>query len=447
MSFRTRLTLVVAAAVALALVGASPVVYAIVRTQLRKPVDQTLAQRAAELDGHVRLIPSPYSGKLVLDVGPGGRGIDDASLVQLYTANGKTYPGEFQNVSLPVDSKVKAAAQGRQRLYFTDTHVEGQHVRMLVVPLVGGGALQIVRPLRELDASLADIRNLLLLLDAAGIVLAAILGALVARTALRPVRRLTEAAEHVSETRDLTSRIDVEGRDELSRLATTFNTMLGGLEESARAQRQLVTDASHELRTPLTSLRTNVEVLLKHRLEEPRRRELLKNVVEQVDELTALTAELVELARGEQPPAEPEDVRLDLLVAEAVSRARRNRPQVEFVTTLAETTVHGVPSRIERAVSNLLDNAGKWSPPDATVEVSVKNGEVVVRDHGPGIASEDLPFVFDRFYRAPAARGMPGSGLGLAIVKQVAEEHDGAVAAEQPQGGGTRMRLRLARAA
>jgi two-component system sensor histidine kinase MprB len=188
-------------------------------------------------------------------------------------------------------------------------------------------------------------------------------------------------------------------------------------------------------------------VLLRHELDEPRRRQLLTNVVEQVEELTALAGELVELARGEQPPSDPEDVRLDLLVEEAVARARRNRPGVRFVTTLDETNVHGVPARIERAVSNLLDNAAKWSPPDAIVEVNVRDGEVVVRDHGPGIPAEDLPFVFDRFYRAPAARGMPGSGLGLAIVKQVADEHEGAVAAEQPQDGGTRMRLRFARAA
>jgi len=160
--------------------------------------------------------------------------------------------------------------------------------------------------------------------------------------------------------------------------------------------------------------------------------------------MTALIAELVELARGDEAPAEPEDVRLDLVTADAIERTRRNRPGVEIEAELEETLVRGVPATIERAISNLLDNAAKWSPPGGRVEVTVRAGEVVVRDHGPGIEDADLPFVFDRFYRAEAARALPGSGLGLAIVRQVAEAHGGSVSAERPPGGGTRMRLRLA---
>jgi two-component system sensor histidine kinase MprB len=271
-----------------------------------------------------------------------------------------------------------------------------------------------------------------------------VLGLLVSRAALTPVRRLTRTTERVTETGDLSERIDARGKDELSRLATSFNTMLGALEESTRAQRQLVADASHELRTPLTSLRTNVEVLAGGRTLPPGERErLLTDVIEQTGELTNLIAELIELARGEQLPTEPEDVRLDLVAAQAVERARRDRPGVSFTTELAESVVHGVPANIERAVANLLDNAAKWSPPGGEVEVSVENGSVIVRDHGPGIEEEDLPFVFDRFYRAASARGMPGSGLGLAIVRQVAEAHGGGVTAERADGGGTRMTLRL----
>jgi two-component system, OmpR family, sensor histidine kinase MprB len=220
--------------------------------------------------------------------------------------------------------------------------------------------------------------------------------------------------------------------------------MLAALEASAKAQRQLVADASHELRTPLTSLRTNIEVLAgKRRLREQDREPLLSDVVEQLDEMTTLIAELIELAHGDGQPREPEEVRLDVLTADAVERTRRNRPGVTFRTELTESVVDGVPATLERAIGNLLDNAAKWSPPGGEVEVGVRDGEVTVRDHGPGIDEDDLPYVFDRFYRSTAARGMPGSGLGLAIVRQVAEAHGGAVTAERPEDGGTLMRLRL----
>src|SRR5204863_9261762 len=202
---------------------------------------------------------------------------------------------------------------------------------------------------------------------------------------LAPVRRLTETAEHVTETGDRSERIETGGPAELGRLATSFNTMLAALEESSRAQRQLVADASHELRTPLTSLRTNIEVLADERSLPPGERErLLSDVVEQLGEMTTLIAELIDLARAEEQPDEPEDVRLDLLAADAVERTRRNRPGVEFETDLEQSLVRGVPSTIERAVANLLDNAAKWSPQGGSVEVGVRGGTVTVRDHGPG---------------------------------------------------------------
>jgi two-component system sensor histidine kinase MprB len=220
--------------------------------------------------------------------------------------------------------------------------------------------------------------------------------------------------------------------------------MLGALEDATRSQRQLIADASHELRTPLTSLRTNIEVLASDRaLPAGERERLLSDVLEQLGEMTTIVAELMELARGTEQLAEPEDVRLDLLAAGAVERVRRNRPGVTFNTDLEESLVHGVPATLERAVANLVDNAAKWSPPGGEVDVAVRAGEVTVRDRGPGIAEEDLPYVFDRFYRAASARGLPGSGLGLAIVKQVAEAHGGTVVAERAEDGGTRMRMRL----
>ena len=194
----------------------------------------------------------------------------------------------------------------------------------------------------------------------------------------------------------------------------------------------------------MTSLRTNIEVLSRDGVLDPEEREhLLRDVSEQLIEMSALVSELVELARGDEKAVDPEDVRLDLVAAEAIDRTRRNRPGVTFKPQLEESLVRGVPSTIERAVSNLLDNAAKWSPPGGEIDVIVRNGEVAVRDRGPGIAEEDVPFVFDRFYRAPSARSMPGSGLGLAIVRQVAEAHGGTVCVEAPSDGGTRMRLSL----
>jgi two-component system, OmpR family, sensor histidine kinase MprB len=442
MSFRARLVLISAAAVALAVVGASAVTYVLVRDELRGQVDEALRARAATI--RLGIAQDPETGRRFLDVPPpllGGA----PGYTQLVTATGATIRPLREGVALPVTRRDRAAAAGSlQDPFFADAHVAGTHVRVLTLPLGQGYALQIARPLDEVDAALARIRNWLLLIAALGIVLAALLGLAVARAVLTPVRRLTSTAEDVTETRDLSRRIEVTGRDELSRLASTFNTMLAALEDSSRAQRQLVSDASHELRTPLTSLRTNIEVLARDdELPGKEREELLLDVTDQLTEMTALIAELMELARGDQEPAEAEDVRLDLVVAAAIERTTRNRPGVRFRPHLEESLVRAVPSTIERAVSNLLDNAAKWSPAGGEIEVTVHRGEVTVRDHGPGIDAADAPFVFDRFYRAPNARGMPGSGLGLAIVRQVAESHGGSVTAEAAEGGGTRMRLCL----
>ena len=443
MSFRARLTLAAAAAVAVAVVAASAVTYALVRNELRSQVDETLRTSAATLP-HLRLLGDP-DGEQFLGIPPERFG-GVAVFTQLVTAGGKAITPPETSAKLPVSDRAQKAAAGEiDEPFYEDAHVQGTHVRVLTLPLRDGGyALQVARSLEEVDSILSRIRRWLIALALVGIALAAGLGLLVARAVLAPVQRLTRAAEDVSETRDLSQRIDAEGKDELSRLAATFNAMLGALEESARAQRQLVSDASHELRTPLTSLRTNIEVLARDEALPPTDREqLLRDVTEQLTEMTALIAELVELARGDQSPVEPEDLRLDLATADAIERARRNRPGISFKPDLQESMVRGVPSTIERAISNLLDNAAKWSPPDGEIEVTVRDGELTVRDHGPGIDSDDLPFVFDRFYRAPAARGLPGSGLGLAIVRQVAEAHGGTVTAEAAEGGGTRMRLSL----
>jgi two-component system, OmpR family, sensor histidine kinase MprB len=435
-TFRVRLVLVAAAAVALAVVAASAVVYVVVRGQLRDQVDASLARSA---DKWAHSPPDQF-----------GRPFFSPDFTESFTfpmlvrSDGHIPAG--QSVSLPVASQDLGVARGNARLSFRDATVQGVHLRILTVPydFPGNYAVEVARPLTEVDRSLSRIRLYLLLIAGGGIAVASALGFAVSRATLAPVKRLTAAAERVTETGDLSERIETGGKDELGRLATSFNTMLAALEDSTRAQRQLVADASHELRTPLTSLRTNVEVLAGGReLPAGERERLLHDVIEQTGEMTNLIAELIELARGEQQAAEPEDVRLDLVAAQAVERVRRDRPGVSFTTVLDESVVHGVPANIERAVVNLLDTAAKWSPPGGDVEVRVADGVVSVRDRGPGIADEDLPYVFDRFYRATAARGQPGSGLGLAIVRQVAEAHGGGVTAERPEDGGTLMTMRL----
>jgi two-component system sensor histidine kinase MprB len=445
LSFRARIAIAAAAAVALAVVIASVSVYFLVRGELRGQVDETLQQRQEQISRNAPFRPIQTPGGEFF-LGPTDFG-EPNTLVQLVNSDGTTvrHP-RYRALEIPVSDDVLALTG--QSLpgdaIWHDTEIAGTHVRVLAFPWGPGYAVQVARPLTEVDEALGRIKVILVLIALAGIGAAAAFGLIVARAALSPVRRLTETTETVTETGDLSQRIDVDGRDELSRLAMSFNTMLAALEDSTRAQRQLVADASHELRTPLTSLRTNIEVLAgEHALPPVERERLLSDVLEQLEEMTTLISELIELARTDQQTAEPEDVRLDLLAAEALESARRNRPGVEFTADLEESVVRGVPSTIERAIANLLDNAAKWSPPGSEVELEVRDGLVVVRDHGPGIADEDLPYVFDRFYRARSARGLPGSGLGLAIVRQVAEAHGGEVVAERANGGGTRMTLRL----
>ncbi len=442
MSFRARIAIAAAVAVALAVVTASAVVYVVARGQLRAPIDQALQRRADEMNSHRLQLITADDGDVYLAVPPEFG--EARGYVQVVKADGTVLRPADQGLELPVDDAVRGIVGNRGESAWTEKTVDGQHLRVFTFAYGPDSALQVARPLTEVDQTLDRLRLLLLLIAAIGVAVAAVLGLLVSRAALAPVRQLRDTAERVTRTGDLSERIDASGRDELSSLAASFNSMLAALEESTRAQRQLVADASHELRTPLTSLRTNIEVLASDRALPPDDRgRLLSDVVEQLGEMTTLISELIELARAEQQTAEPEDVRLDLAASEALERARRNHPEITFSSSLDESVVNGVPSTIERAISNLLDNAAKWSPTGGEVELQVSEGAVTVRDHGPGIADEDLPYVFDRFYRARSARGMPGSGLGLAIVKQVAEAHGGEVAAEPANGGGTRITLKF----
>ncbi len=362
--------------------------------------------------------------------------------------------GSAGSGSAGLEAAGSGSAGSGARGYFSDTHIGSDHLRVLTAALPGGTparAIQIARSLNEVDHTLSNLRLILMLVALGGIAVAALLGSLVSRAAIAPVRRLTEATEHVAETQDLARRIPSRGGGELNRLAVSFNAMLDALEgsmraldSSVRAQRRLVADASHELRTPITSLRANIEVL-QHSpgLPERERERLLSDVVEQLEELTTLINDVIELARGEEPSPVREDVRFDLLVAETIERARLHAPWARIEEDLRETLLVGDPARLDRAVKNLLDNALKFGSSDAAIEVGLSDGELTVRDHGPGIAASEMPHIFDRFYRGSSARSLPGSGLGLAIVRQVAEAHGGSVSAETASGGGTLMRLRL----
>jgi two-component system sensor histidine kinase MprB len=431
MSFRRRLALSCGAAVAVAVVLGSVLAYWIVSTTLHDQIDNSLRDQ-------VRM-----GGTVSVDQ-PGTAEQPVRKQVVKVTRSMGDGPPPVDAIS-PGDPEVQAVANGEKPAFFATREVAGEPWRMYITRAGDNQALFLSRPLSEVDSALGRLRLALGLLALAGVALAVFLSRLATRTAIRPVSLLTETAEHVASTRDLSRRIEAHGEDEVSRLATSFNTMLEALERSQRAQRQLVADASHELRTPLTSLRTNLEVLARGGPPDAGDRDRLRaDLVAQLEELTDLVGDLVELARDEAPGAPAvEDVRLDRLVARAVDRARRHAPGVAFETALEPALVQGVPARLDRAVANLLDNAAKWTPLGSTVEVRLRDGELTVRDRGPGIARADRDHVFDRFFRSDAARGRPGSGLGLAIVRQVAEGHGGTVAAEAADGGGALLRLRL----
>jgi two-component system sensor histidine kinase MprB len=404
--------------------------------------------------------------RLVLQ-GPAVEGA--AGYVQLSLADGEVLGSTSRSSLLPITGAARAVASGRRNAFFSDLDVHGTAVRVLTARAAGGAAWQVALPLADLHNTLDRLRLVLAIVVLGGIALAAALGLLVSRAALVPVRRLTGAAERVARTQDLGHRIAPGGQDELGRLSASFNTMLAALERSRLAQRQLVSDASHELRTPLTSIQANLDALaLGEQLPAAKRVRILATAQAQLRELTVLVGDLVDLSKNEVEQIEIEDVRLDLAAASAIERARLHAPRCRFELDAEPCLVRAAPARLDRAIANLLDNAVKWTPtverpgdpagPPAhpigepahsvgglahPIEVRVRDGTLHVRDHGPGIAEDDLPRVFDRFYRAPAARGRDGAGLGLAIVRQTAEAHGGTVHASNDPGGGACLTLEL----
>ncbi len=443
MSLRARLAVAAAAAVAVAVVLAAGAAYVATARQLRAQLDVQLIGQADDVAGR-DLLEQLVGRRAARSALP-----DQVVYLQLVGSDGTVVRSPSRPGDLPVTAEAVDAATRRVAPTFQTVDVGQERVRVLTRSVRPGIALQLGLPVADIDATLDRLRFVLVVVVVAGVATATVLGLGVASTALLPVARLTEAAEHVAATQDLGASIEVTGSDEVGRLAASFNAMLSALDASRQAQRQLVADASHELRTPLATLRLNTELLGRGEITDPAARaEVVHDVTTQIDELTALVGDLVDLARDEPQPAEaPRVLRLDELVAAAVERCRRLTSHEPFALALAPCTVTGQPATLARAVGNVLDNAVKWSPAGAPIEVRVAAGTVEVRDHGPGVPEVDRPYVFDRFFRSPAARSLPGSGLGLAIVHQVVEAHGGRVTLGVAPGGGTLVRLELPGAA
>ncbi len=431
MSMAARISLLAACAVGFAVAVSSLAAYVTLRDQLHDRLDTSLLERASKAsdtdivkEATVRNIPSSLLGAA------------DLRIFLVY-ADGGVYPNA--DWLGPVTAEERSVAEGSVGQTLRTVNRDGIEYRTATVRAGDGTALMFVQSAEPIERTLDRMALVLLFVGGGGIVAAALIGLAVARSALMPVRRLSAAAEHIARTEEL-APIPVTGDDELASLATSFNKMLEALRASRDRQRRLVADAGHELRTPLTSLRTNLELLAQADrqggMPVHQRDEILRDVTGQVEELSTLVGDLVELARDEPLARTPEPLDLADIVARAVDRVRRRAPGATFDVHTEPWWVLGEPQILERAVTNLLDNAAKWGPLGGTISVRLDGGALTVADQGPGIASEDLPMIFERFYRADDARTMPGSGLGLSIVRQAAERHGGTIAvANRPQGG------------
>jgi two-component system sensor histidine kinase MprB len=433
MSMATRISLLAAFAVGLSVSVASLAVYITLGTQLHDSLDNALLERASAASRMLGGTSAPIGGATSALLGAA-----DARICYIYTT-GRVWPPGNASWVQPVTAAELKVAGGTLPYSLRTINRNGHAARAATVPLSSGVALMFVQSTEPIERTLARMGIILLIVGLAGIVVAAVTGLAVARSALRPVRRLSAAAEHIARTEEL-EPIPVTGDDELASLAMSFNDMLAALARSRDRQRRLVADAGHELRTPLTSLRTNLELLAqadrRGGLTPHQRNEIFTDVTAQVEELSTLVGDLVELARDEPLERTPEPVDLADIVSHAINRVRRRASGLVFDVDVAPWWVVGEAQILERAVTNLLDNAAKWSPAGATVKVSLASGSLSVADEGPGVSEPDLPMIFERFYRAADARTMPGSGLGLSIVRQAAQRHGGTVTAanRQPHG-------------
>jgi two-component system sensor histidine kinase MprB len=453
MSLQRRIAAAVAIGVTLVVAVLSVIEYASVRSHLRGDIDSTLATTSR---AYLQLHPNGAGGPPGRPEGgpPAGPGTPPGSLsnqhqpenqfggaagkVQFVERNGTAHAPGGAAAILPVTKRALAVARSDKGRYYVDVTLRGHHLRVLTVAdPVDHHAVQVLLPLASVDHELHGLLVVFLIAILSGIIVAAGLGGLIGRAALAPIGRFTRRTETVSTALDGSQRLEEGGPTELARLAASFNRTLEALERSVQAQRHLVADASHELRTPIAALRSNIQIFLDSgRLPAAERVSLQSAIVAELDELTQLVADVLELARGSGPGDGADELRLDVIVQEAIERTRRRSPDLDWQVDLEPTTIEHDNDRVARAVINVLDNARKWSPADGTIEVRLAGGPRTGRDPAPGWGPHDLAHVFDRFYRAPGARTMPGSGLGLAIVRQAAESRGGAVRAENHPGGG-----------
>ena len=449
LSLRGRVALLVAAAVAMAVAATIVAAFVVVSAQVHNQFDEGLLGRARAAVGGALGNP-----RLLANVDPSTLGAVEVELLpsdgsQPFVVGGQRPPDSIVELTV---------ARGQDGYSIRTATQDGQTMRVVAVPAGGfadgGFALVMAQSTAPTDHTLRVLTVVLLIVGGIGVVVAAMIGLLIARAGLRPVDELTAAAEHIARTEQLTP-IPVHGDDELARLTAAFNAMLTALDSSRSRQKQLVADAGHELRTPLTSLRTNLDLLIQNDQTRPEaqlptadRSALLVDVRAQIEELSALVGDLVELSRDDGPSsaaaaAMVETVDLSDVVDRAVERVRRRAPRVRFDVVTEPWELQGQPAALERAVTNLLDNAAKWSPDGGTVWVRLVAGTLTVTDQGPGISDEDLPHVFERFYRSLDARSLPGSGLGLAIVDQTMRRHGASVTATRATIGGTIMTVTL----
>jgi two-component system sensor histidine kinase MprB len=442
LTLKARFILVAGGAVAAVALAITAVAFLAIRTDLQNQVRQEVAARAdnvvreaLQYHGHIPngWVPPHSTG-----------GFANLTYTQVVTSAGEVWapPGDSQLLA-PGAAVINVAA-GKEGSFYSFARINDVRAMVYTKQIGPGLAIQVAEAVTSTDQEVSSIGTMLAVLSVVGVLSATLLGWAVARAGLAPVARLAGVAEEVTLTGDPGRRVEVRRPDELGRLAMSFNAMLGALQRSLDAQRRLVSDASHELRTPLASLRINADLLLEHpEMPAAERTEILARVANQVEELSRLVVSVTDLARGEPLQKERSQIRFDAVASDALDAARRDWPKTEFDADLSDCTVDGSADRLRVAVKNLLDNAAKFGPPEGPIQVRLADGELTVRDHGPGIEADDLPFIFDRFYRATSSRAAPGAGLGLAVVHEIALGHGGTVTAEPAPGGGTLVRFSL----
>ena len=436
MNLRTRFALIAGVLVFILATVMSVGAYRIASSQLENQVQTSLEQRISRI---LNIMDRPdFTWQDSFGPGPVNQAIMQTevdAITQVVLPNGQIL-GRREYPQLPIERADKALSFGGDRVNESSTVIEGHTFRTMTVLANDGSLIQVAKDTQILIDARNGMRKWFPLFAALAVMVSAVIGWLFAGRVSKPIEDLALAANDIAQTQDLERRIKVSGSDEVARLSTSFNTMLTALGKSMNRQRQLVQDASHELRTPLTSLRANSELLERASVSDADRAAILADMRTEIDELTALSTELSALAIDQKAAESPIDTDLAVIADEIATRAARRGGAAVSVHVTDDVMVQARPHQLERAISNLVDNAIKFSGGSSEVEIHVGAKRVEVRDHGPGISDEDKPHVFDRFYRATATRSMPGSGLGLSIVSQFAEDHNASAYVLDNVGGG-----------